>query len=173
MKGENNFAEFKEYMDKYAEEQKILGETTASAIINGDDGGRFDIVVDSEFEAFYNTMVMFKLILMGPDNFNNFVKTVSGKTPTVYNQLKTAYVSATGLDLEITTADFVNAGTDSDIYVTVYEIADSGKKVQVAKKLLDISYYNDFEPGAKDKYFVELITCWKRCCKVICKNFFR
>ena len=81
MKGQNNFAEFKTYMDKYAEEQKILSETTASAIINGNDGGRFDIVLDSDFEAFYNTITMFKLILMGPENFKTFVKELSGKTP--------------------------------------------------------------------------------------------
>ena len=156
MKGGDNFAEFKEYMDKYAEEQKILSETTASAIINGNDGGRFDIVLDSDFEAFYNTITMFKLILMGPENFKTFVKELSGKTPSVYNSQKTAYVSATGLEFEITTADLVDAGTDDDIYAVIYKMEDSGKKTQVTKKLLDISYYNDFEAGCKDKYFVEL-----------------
>ena len=155
MQGENNFAEFKTYMDKYAAEQKLLSGNSLSDIISGNDSGALDEVIDSDFEAFYNTMAMFKLILMGPDNFKTFVKELSGKTPTVYNSQKTTYVTATAVELEISTADLVNAGTDDDIYAAIVKTYDNGQKGRVQYKLLDKSYYNDFEAGDKDKYFVE------------------
>ena len=156
MKDDNNFAEFKQYMDKYAAEQNLLNGNSVSAILNGNDSGALDDVIDSDFEAFYNTMVMFKLILMGPDNFKTFVNKLSGKNPTVYNSQKTAHIAATGLEVEISTADMVNAGTDDNIYVVVCKIYDNGQMGRLTTKLLDKSYYNDFEAGNKDKYFVEI-----------------
>ncbi len=155
MQGEDNFAEFKQYMDKYAKEQRLLSGSSLSSIINDNDSGALDQAIDSDFEAFYNTMVMFKLILMGPDNFKTFVKELSGKTPTVYNSQKTTHIAATGVELEISTADLVNAGTDDDIYAAIVKTYDNGQKGRVQYKLLDKSYYNDFEAGDKDKYFVE------------------
>lgn len=149
-----NFKEFKAYMDRYAAEQKLLSTTTLTNILNDKDNGVLTEVIDSDFEAFYNTMVMFKLILIGPEKFSELVNELSGKTQNAY-KAKTAYVSATGLDMEITTASFVDSGTDNDIYAVVYKVVN-GKKTQVAKKLLDKSGYNDFEIGAKDNYFVEI-----------------
>lgn len=155
MQGEDNFKEFKQYMDKYAEEQRLLSGSSLSSIINDNDSGALDNAIDSDFEAFYNTMAMFKLILMGPDNFKTFVKELSGKTPTVYNSQKTTYVAATGVELEISTSDLVNAGTDDDIYAVIIKDYGNGQKGRLQYKLLDKSYYNDFEAGDKDKYFVE------------------
>ena len=151
---ENNFAEFKEYIDKYAAEQQLLSNTTSMGIINGMDSGVFDTVMDSEFEAFYNTMVMFKLVLMGPDNFRSFIKTLTGKDLPGFTT-QTTNIEATSLKLDIRTSDFTDAGTDDNIFVEVYQRTGKSKK-RLIRKLLDKSGYNDFEAGDNDSYDVEL-----------------
>ena len=155
MSGTKNFQEFKQYMDKYAAEQKLLNGKTANDLINGKDGGALDAALDSEMEAFYNTMAMFKLVLMGPDNFTTFVRDLTGRRQTTYKN-KTAHLMATSLKLEITTADLYTAGTDDDIYAVVYKVVN-GQKKEFMVKLLDKSGHDDFECGVTDVYEVELV----------------
>ncbi len=150
----NNFAEFKVYMDKYAEEQKLLSNTTATGIINGNDNGIFDKVVDSDFEAFYNTLVMFKLVIMGPQNFASFINSTTGVQLQGFEE-KLTYIEATSLRLEIATADLYTAGTDDNVFAEVYYV-DGGRRTRIMRKLLDKSNYNDFEAGDNDVYDVEL-----------------
>ncbi len=151
---ENNFSEFKEYMDRYAEEQKKLDNLDVSDLFNGTDGGALNELLDSDLEAFYNTMVMFKLILMGPDNFSQFINDLSDVSQNVY-QNNTANLSATSLELKIRTNNSDGAGTDDNIYAVVYKV-ENGNKKRLIKKLLDISNYDDFEREDNDTYTVEL-----------------
>ena len=73
--GTNNFEEFDVYMDRYAAEQELLEDYDLISLLTNSDGE--DVLkqlTDSEFEAFYNTMMMFKLVLMGPENFTKFLE---------------------------------------------------------------------------------------------------
>jgi hypothetical protein len=146
-----NFSEFKEYMDRFAGEQDALSDYTLEEILSGDDDGALDNALDSDLEPFYNCLVIFKMILMGPDSFTSFIESLSGVTQTQYQQ-NTANLVATSLEVTVRTADTANAGTDSNIYVLVTDL--NGR--QIKKKLLDKSSYNDFEQGDNDTYTVEL-----------------
>lgn len=148
----NNFAEFKEYMDRYAAEQNLLNGLDKKDLINGKDNGVLDKLIDSDLEAFYNTMTMFKMVLIGAEEFADFVEALSGVEQSAYEK-NTGEVAATSLKLDIATTDVTDAGTDDDIYAVVYEKGDA---TPVARKLLDISGYNDFEAGDNDAYFIEL-----------------
>lgn len=150
----NNFAEFKVYMDKYAQEQELLSNTTATGIISGNDNGIFDKVVDSDFEAFYNTLVMFKLVIMDPQNFASFVNSTTGVQLKGFEE-KLTHIKTTSLRLEIATADLYTAGTDDNVFAEVYYV-DGGRRTRIMRKLLDKSNYNDFEAGDNDIYDVEL-----------------
>jgi len=147
----NNYEEYKNYIDLYADEQELLGKYSLDQILNGRDNGALDNAIDSDFEAFYNTMVMFKLILMGPENFTSFVKTLSGVNQTQFKK-NTGNIVATSLEVQVNTSDMPNAGTDDNIYVEVYKTNNEF----VTKKVLDKSSYNDFERGDTDTYTVEL-----------------
>lgn len=160
-----NFEEFKEYMDRYAEEQSLLATTSPDAIITGSDTTTLEALSDSELEAFYNTMAMFKLVLIGADNFTNLVQELTGQadgTPIVQDiyHNNTAHLRATSVRLDITTTDTQDAGTDDNVFAVVYKLEKDGSgqitRTQVARKLLDISGHNDFEAGSKDSYDVEL-----------------
>ncbi|MBQ6482439.1 MAG: Ig-like domain repeat protein [Anaerolineaceae bacterium] len=103
-------------------------------------------------DAFYNTLLMGKLILMGPENLNTLFKKYG---------VRSSFKNASGrimtdeLVLDIHTKDGtwgVNTyGTDADVFIEVYK---NNKKIQ--SKKLDIPLYNDFEMGDLDTYTVSL-----------------
>ncbi|MBO4378642.1 MAG: Ig-like domain repeat protein, partial [Clostridia bacterium] len=106
------------------------------------------------FDAFYNTLVMGRLILMGPDNLNTFFSNY-GVTSSYKNAA--CDVMMDEIYIEIHTKDGKKGidfyGTDDDVYIDVYE----GSKL-LKTKLLDTSGWNDFEMrGDKtDDFYVEL-----------------
>ena len=97
---------------------------------------------------------MFKLVLMGPENFADFIYKVSGVKLSGFQE-QTTYLKATSLKLDIATADLFTAGTDDNVFAEVYRVT-GGKKTRIMRKLLDKSGYNDFEAGDNDTYYVEL-----------------
>ncbi len=151
----DNFSEFEEYIDRYAAEQNQLSGQSLASVLNGTDSGALDNALDSDLEAFYNTLVMFKLVLMGPDNFTDFIRTLSGITQNQY-QKSTANLVATSLEMTVKTNTTSGAGTDDNIYAVVLQRKSDGGYRTVKRKLLDKSDYNDFESGDNDTYLVEL-----------------
>ncbi|MBO6109197.1 MAG: hypothetical protein J6P16_07340, partial [Eubacterium sp.] len=149
-----NFKEFKSFISSFENEGAGFNAKSYNDIINGTDGGALDDALDSDFEAFYNAIVMFKLILIGPDNFSDFIKSVVGVEQTQY-QKKTTELRATSLKLDIKTADTSTAGTDDNIFAVVYDKSKSESE-PIIKKLLEKSGKNDFEIGSRDTYTVEL-----------------
>jgi hypothetical protein len=95
---ENNFEEFQKYMEHLKNAQNL------------------NQMQDTDFEALYNTIAMFKLVLMGPDVYKMFVENRSGVQPTAY-QKNIAHVEASALKLQIRTSNLYWAGTDDNIYV--------------------------------------------------------
>ncbi len=152
--GTDNFAEFKIYMDRYALEQQMLSGVSIYDLIFGRDRGALNNALDSDLEAFYNTLVMFKLILMGPDNFKSFISKFAGVDQDAY-QKNPANLVATTLELKMKTGNSGHGGTDDNIYALILRRKGNGFEV-VKNKLLDISNYNDFEAGKTDTYLVEL-----------------
>ena len=123
---EADYLEFKAYMDAFASNYEQL-------------------------DAFYNTLMMGRLILMGPDNLNAFFSKY-GVTSSFQNG--SGHIMMDEFDIEIRTKDgsiLTTYGTDDNVFVDVYE---DGKKI--CSKLLDISGYNDFERGDDDAYRVSL-----------------
>lgn len=108
-----------------------------------------------EFEALFNTLTMFKLVLMGPDNYTNFVQQYASTQQTAYRK-NTGHVEVSALELTIKTSELYQAGTDDNIYVIVYRVGPDGSKLELTKKLLDKSGSNDFEAGDEETYVVEL-----------------
>ena len=129
MQGEDNFKEFKQYMDKYAEEQRLLSGSSLSSIINNNDSGALDNAIDSDFEAFYNTMAMFKLILMGPENFTYYFKSQTGGAIQTAYTTNIAQLEATVLRLAVKTIDMPYSGTDDNVYACVFRVDKSGNIV--------------------------------------------
>ena len=150
----DNFAEFKIYMDRYALEQQMLSGVSMFDLIFGSDRGALDNALDSDLEAFYNTLVMFKLILMGPDNFKSFISKFAGVDQDSY-QKNPANLVATTLELKMKTGNSGHGGTDDNIYALILRKKGNGYEV-IRNKLLDISNHNDFEAGKTDTYLVEL-----------------
>ena len=132
---EDNFAEFKEYMDKLPLDMNTKDEET-------------------QFAALQNTMTMFFLILMGPDYYSDFVNQVSGVNQTSYKK-NTARLEASSIKVTVKTSDLFLSGTTDNIYVNVYRMAE-GKKVLYARQLMDISGEDDFEANDTREYIVEL-----------------
>ena len=133
---ENNFADLKEYMDVLASEVKYE-------------------VTDSDFEALYNTITMFQLVLMGPENYSKFIKEYAGVAQTSY-QMNTGSPEVTSLKVRIKTSDLFLAGTNDNIYMLVYRVKENGSKTQIKCKLLDLAAHDDFEQGDTQTYTVEL-----------------
>ena len=123
---EADYLEFKSYMDAFASNYERL-------------------------DAFYNTLMMGRLILMGPDNLNSFFRKY-GVTSSFQNG--SGHIMMDEFDIEIKTKDgsiLTTYGTDDNVFVDVYE---NGKKI--CSKLLDKSGYDDFERGDDDTYTVSL-----------------
>ena len=127
----NNFADFNEYMDHLAKNKP------------------------EEFEALYNTLVMFRLVLMGPENYSQFISAYAAGAKQTSYQTNTAHLEASALRFRIRTSDLYLAGTDGNVYVIVYKKIGSARQ-PLTSKLLDKSGYNDFEQGDDDEYLVEL-----------------
>ncbi|MBO5967435.1 MAG: hypothetical protein J6S14_02920, partial [Clostridia bacterium] len=108
-----------------------------------------------EFEALYNTLVMFRLVLMGPENYSKFVSAYAGGAKQTAYQTNTAHLEASALKVRIKTSDLYEAGTNHNIYVIVYQKMGTALR-QIQFKLLDISGYDDFEGGHQDDYIIEL-----------------
>ena len=98
------------------------------------------------FDAFYNTLVMGKLILLGPENLNTFFRQHSVSSSF---QNATGHIMMDEFDIKIHTQK--GNGTDNNVFVDVYE---NGKKITT--KLLDKPGYDDFESQDTDTYRVEL-----------------
>ena len=109
----------------------------------------------SEFEALHNTMTMFQLVLMGPDNYSNFVQQYAGTQQTAYRK-NAGHVAVSALKVNIRTSNLYQSGTDDNIYVIVYRTLPDGRKYEITTKLLDKSGSNDFESGDNDEYLIEL-----------------
>ncbi len=120
---EEDYLEFKSYMDRFAADSDGL-------------------------EAFYNTLVMGKLILMGPTELNTFFDKYGVNAN--YSGT-TGRVVMNGFDLTLHTRDRTYAGTDDNVFIDVYE----GDK-KVCTQLLDKSGYNDFEQDDWDTYSITL-----------------
>lgn len=133
---ENNFAQLEEDLKSLPDEVRYS-------------------IPDSNLASLYNTLTMFKLVLMGPENYSKFTETYAGVKQTSY-QKNTACLEASALRLEIQTSDLYLSGTDDNIYAVVYRLNADGSKTELTSKLLDKSGYNDFENGDKDTYLVEL-----------------
>ena len=122
-----DYLEFKDYMDDFNNDYRTL-------------------------DAFYNTVLMGKLILIGPDNLVSFFEEYD--IPAFFNHSE-GKVMTDEVVIEIHTKDgglFDTYGTDDNVYLEVYE-----KGRLVKSKLLDISNYNDFEMNSENgKYPVEL-----------------
>jgi len=149
-----NFKEFRSLVSSFADEGEEFKGKSYEDIMNGTDGGALDNALDSDLVAFYNALTMFKLILIGPDNFTDFIRQVSNVEQTQY-QKNTAELYATSLSLNIVTADTEYAGTDDNIYAVVYDMEKSTSE-PIIKKPLDKSGKDDFENSRKDSYTVEL-----------------
>ena len=149
-----NFKEFDAFASRFEKEGAGLGQISYENILNENDGGALDRAIDSDFYAFYNTIVMFKLILIGPDNFSDFIKKVSNLEQTQYQQ-NTAELYATSLKLDVKTADTEKAGTDDNIFALVYD-KENSESTPIKKKLLDRSGKDDFENSVESSYTVEL-----------------
>ncbi|MBE6107626.1 MAG: hypothetical protein E7192_03200 [Erysipelotrichaceae bacterium] len=133
---ENNFAELEDHLKTLTDEKRYS-------------------IGDSQVEALYNTLTMFKLVLMGPENYTRFIEENTGIKQTAY-LTNTGHLEASALNFQIQTSDLYLAGTDDNIYVTVYKTNENGSRTQLIRKLLDKSGYNDFESGDNDHYLVEL-----------------
>ena len=120
---EEDYLEFKSYMDQFAADSEGL-------------------------EAFYNTLVMGKLILMGPTNLNAFFEKYGVSAN--YSET-TGSVVMDGVDITIHTRDKTFAGTDDNVYVDIYEGDE-----KVCTRLLDKSGHNDFEQNLWDTYSITL-----------------
>lgn len=153
---ENNFAELASYLIEYKEEQKLLdSETLYTFLMN--ENRTLDALVDSDFEAFYNTMAMFKLILMGPDNFSAYFRSQTDAEQTAYST-NTAVLEATVLRLAVKTIDMPYSGTDDNVWALVYHRENAGRlsSEPIAKKLLDNSLNNDLECGDTNVFDIDL-----------------
>jgi len=154
---QNNFNDLVEYLRPYAlEQQKLNNKDIRDTIANSDGKGTLAHVTDSEFASFYNTMAMFKMILMGPDNFNSFVKTVTGAAPASAYTKNVGALEATVVRLDVTTYDTEYAGTDDNVYAYVYRVNANGSRTLVGTKLLDNSLENNLEAGHTDSFYIEL-----------------
>ena len=121
-----DYEEFKTYMDAFAQDPE-------------------------SFAAFYNTLLMGKLILMGPDNLNDFFSTYKAAS---FFSNTTGEIMMDEIYIEIWTKTngFLDTyGTDDNVFCDVYE----GDKL-IRSKLLDTSGHNDFENEHWDRFYVEL-----------------
>ncbi len=129
-----------------------------------------DVSADQhEFTPFYNSLVMTKLILIGPDNYNALLRRYSGSAASTYTK-STAAPAANSLDVTIktngdtewnyttvfgkkikTTPKLDQPGTDDDIFFGV-----KFKDGTSVEQLFDKSGYNDFEKGDRDTYKINL-----------------
>lgn len=119
---EEDYLEFKEYMDTFEKDPEA-------------------------FEAFYNTLLMGRLVLMGPENLNTFLEK-HGYSGGKEFLPATGRLMMDGFNIEIHTKDgswLDTYGTDDNVYVDVYE---KGKLIK--SKLLDKPNYNDFEKGDRE-----------------------
>ena len=132
----DNFAELMEYLDSLPEEKQNSNS-------------------ESDFEALYNTIAMFKLVLMGPENYATLLEGYGGVKQTAY-QMNTAHPEASSLQLEIKTSELYLSGTNDNIYVLLYKLEENGTRTQLTSELLDISGTDDFEAGDTRTYTVEL-----------------
>ena len=134
---ENNFAELEKYMNSLPAEKQ-------------------EFTMDSDLEALYNTLTMFQLVLMGPENYSDFISTYAyGAKQNAY-QMGTGHLEASALTVRIKTSDLYLSGTNDNIYVIVYRKLNSSTHIPLTIKLLDKSGYDDFEAGHQDDYLVEL-----------------
>lgn len=104
------------------------------------------------FEAFYNTLLMGRLILMGPEQLNSFLK-AHGYTGPEFEPA-TGRLMMDSFDIQIHTKDgnfFDTYGTDDNVYVDVFE-----NGTLICSRLLDKPNYNDFEMNDRDTYPVSL-----------------
>ena len=154
---DRNCMELYEHLDYYLREQNMLnGENTTSLLLNISGNNTLEKLVDSDFAAFYNTMVMFKLILMGPQNFTYFFKSQTGIEQTEYTT-NTGELEATVLKLVVKTIDQQWSGTDDNVYACVFRVDKSGNIVEpITSKLLDNSLNNDLECGDVNTFYIDL-----------------
>ncbi len=99
-------------------------------------------------DAFYNTLLMGKLILMGPKNLHNFFASYS--VASSFDDTN-GEIMMDEIRLWIETSSGSGNGTDDNVICDVYE-----GNTRITSKLLDISGYDDFEAGEDAAYYIEL-----------------
>ncbi len=103
------------------------------------------------FDAFYNTLLLGKLILMGPDNLNDFfhkygaASTYSTTTGSLMMDEFYIYIHTKKNGL------FDTYGTNDNVICDVYD-----GNTLITSKLLDTSGNDDFESDDEDEFYVSL-----------------
>lgn len=112
--------------------------------------------VNQDLAAFYNTLTMMKLVLIGADNFSQLLLEGANVVQDTY-QTETASVMADTLTVSIHTSPEPFSGTDDDILIRTYGVnSQTGEIYGVREKLLDTPLVNDFETNTTYQYTVEL-----------------
>ena len=138
----------------------VLGERVLS-IMDEDmkNYGTASTANDQEFAPFYNSLIMTKLILIGPDGLKNLIYQATGQNiPTGYEK-SSGYSSINKLKVRIKTkknktkkvviktVTYTYYGTNDDVYFGI--LLRDGTKKEV---LFDRSSYDDFESNCDGTY---------------------
>lgn len=146
---EDPLASFEEGTDKY--EIEAILKTFGTGVR---DGKLIEqpTAQNQEFEPFYNTLQMIKLVLIGPDGYSKLLNQFPSYGKNTVYKMNSGEFKTTRIKLDIKTKDVLYAGTDANIWCCVRD----REAKQSVRKLLDISAYNDMERGDLDTYFIEL-----------------
>lgn len=111
--------------------------------------GRSRDTMNQSFEAFYHSLNMAKLCLLGPANLNKLAS-LSNTAGTPFRN-RTCVGSVRKLSVRIETSRDIYSGTDDNVYFAI--LMKDGRQYE---QLFDKSGYNDFEAGDKDTYSMNL-----------------
>lgn len=119
--------------------------------------GQTSVASEIEFEPFYNTVQMGKLVLLGADNLNTIFQNTNFNQRSMTDsfnkidvKIHTGKNSSNVFD-NIAIKDNATKGSDDDIFFVV-----TLKDGSIHKKLMDKPGYNDFESNDTDTYTLEL-----------------
>lgn len=119
--------------------------------------GAIEDTTDVDFDPFYNSLQLSKLILIGSTNLNKIFKNTEfeksemiGTFDKVYINMRTHSNSSSAWDT-LTFSDNATNGTDDDVFFHL-DLKD-GRSYRL---LMDIPMHDDFEGGYEDTYTIEL-----------------
>lgn len=119
--------------------------------------GQTSVISEIEFEPFYNTVQMGKLILLGADNLNTIFPNTDFNQRSMLDSFKKIDVkihtgkNSSNVFDNISLSDNATKGSDDDIFFVL-----TLKDGSTYKKLMDKPGYNDFESNDTDTYTLEL-----------------